>query len=66
MRHFRIFTRHAGRHDVEAETQRHAVAALVARLGLTESQTAQVVTWSVAEILNKDDPRWAECEVKRR
>lgn len=45
-----IYTRHAGWHEVRAESHRHAVAALVARLGLTEEQTAQVVSWSVAEL----------------
>lgn len=45
-----IYTRHAGWHEVRAESLRHAVAALVVRLGLTEQQTAQVVSWAVAEL----------------
>ena len=49
-RRFKVYTRHNGNHEVTAESTRHAVAAIVARLGLTEQQTAQVTTWAVAEV----------------
>ena len=49
-RHYRIYTRTHGNHEVAAQTARHAVAAIVARLGLTEQQTEQVVKWAVAEV----------------
>lgn len=37
-RHYRIYTRHAGSHDVTAQTKREAIARVVARLGLGETR----------------------------
>lgn len=48
-RHYRIYTRNAGNHDVTAQTKREAIARVVARLGLTEERCATVNTWAVAE-----------------
>ena len=48
-RHFKVFTRTHGTQSVSAQTARHAVAAIVARLGLDEKETAQVVRWAVTE-----------------
>lgn len=50
MRHFLVYTKDGRRYAVTAGSTRHAVAAIVARLGLTEQQSAQVVSWSVKDI----------------
>lgn len=49
-RHFRIFTRTLGNHDVAAQTKREAVSRIVARLGLAEERCATVNTWAVSEV----------------
>ena len=49
-RHYRIFTRSLGNHDVTAQTKREAIARVVARLGLEEERCATVNTWAVAEV----------------
>ena len=46
----KIYTVNAGRrgiHIVTAKTRAHAVAALVARLKLTEAQTEETTRWAV-------------------
>jgi len=48
-RRFTIYTRHAGRHEVAAQTKREALAKVVARLGLTEQQCQMVNTWAISE-----------------
>lgn len=49
MRHFKIYTRAWGNHDVDADTKREAVARLVARLGLKECECAGVGNWAISE-----------------
>ncbi len=49
-RHYRIYTRTLGNHDVTAQTKREAIARVVARLGLAEERCATVNTWAVAEV----------------
>lgn len=49
-RHFKIYTRTLGNHDVTAQTKREAVACVVARLGLDEQRCSMVNTWAVAEM----------------
>ena len=49
MRHFKIYTRAWGNHDVDADTKREAVAKLVARLGLKECECAGVGNWAISE-----------------
>jgi hypothetical protein len=49
-RHYRIYTRTLGNHDVTAQTKREAIARVVARLGLEEERCATVNTWAVAEV----------------
>ncbi|MBO7686722.1 MAG: hypothetical protein J6V72_10070 [Kiritimatiellae bacterium] len=48
MRRFLVGTRGRGNFPVSAETVRHAVARVVARLKLTEEETASVVNWFVS------------------
>ncbi len=48
-RHFKIYTRALGNHDVTAQTKREAIARVVARLGLAEDRCATVNTWAVTE-----------------
>lgn len=48
-RHYRIYTRTLGNHDVTAQTKREAIARVVARLGIAEERCATVNTWAVAE-----------------
>ena len=55
---YRIYTRTHGVHEVVAQTARHAVAAIVARIGLTEQETACVVKWSVVK--NKEEKQGEE------
>lgn len=55
-RHYRIFTRTHGNHEIAAQTKREAVARVVARLGLDEEQCAQVNTWAVAEVRAPSHP----------
>lgn len=54
MRRYVIYTPSMGKHEVTARTVLHAVAALVARLGLTEQQTETVLSWSVTEQKGED------------
>lgn len=49
MKNFIVYTSKHGEHEVAAQTARHAVAAIVARIGLTEQETACVVKWSVVK-----------------
>lgn len=49
-RHYRIYTRTLGNHDVTAQTKREAIARVVARLGLEEERCSMVNTWAVAEV----------------
>lgn len=49
-RHYRIYTRTLGNHEVDAATKREAVARVVARLGLAEDMCAAVNKWAVAEV----------------
>lgn len=49
-RHYRIYTRTLGNHDVTAQTKREAIARVVARLGLEEGRCQMVNTWAVAEV----------------
>ena len=49
MRHFKIYTRAWGNHEVDADTKREAVAKLVARLGLKECECAGVGNWAISE-----------------
>ena len=49
-RHYRIYTRSHGNHEVAAQTKREAIARVVARLGLEEERCAQVNTWAVVEV----------------
>lgn len=49
-RHFKIYARTLGNHEVEAQSKREAVARVVARLGLEEERCATVNTWAVAEV----------------
>ena len=49
-RHYRIYTRTLGNHEVAAQTKREAIARLVARLGLDEQRCQMVNTWAVAEV----------------
>ena len=49
-RHFKIYTRTLGNHDVAAQTKREAIARVVARLGLDEQRCQMVNTWAVAEV----------------
>ena len=46
---FMIYAGKRGTHKVVAQTARHAVSAIVARIGLTEQETACVVKWSVVK-----------------
>lgn len=58
MKHFSVYTAKHGKHEVVAQTARHAVAAVVARIGLTEQETACVVKWSVVK--NKEEKQGEE------
>lgn len=58
MKHFNVYTTKYGEHEVVAQTARHAVAAVVARIGLTEQETACVVKWSVVK--NKEEKQGEE------
>ena len=49
MRHFKIYTRAWGNHDVDAATKREAVARLVARLGIKEERCDMVNHWAISE-----------------
>ena len=49
-RHYRIYTRTLGNHEVAAQTKREAIARVVARLGLEEERCATVNTWAVSEV----------------
>ena len=49
-RHYRIYTRSLGNHEVAAQTKREAIARVVARLGIEEERCQMVNTWSVAEV----------------
>lgn len=49
-RHFKIYTRTHGNHDVTAQTKREAIARVVARLGIEEEMCQMVNTWAVAEV----------------
>ena len=49
MKKYTVITRRKGTHRVLALTNRHAVACIVARLGLNEQQAAEVVRWVVVE-----------------
>lgn len=49
-RHFKVYTRTLGNHDVTAQTKREAIARVVARLGLEEERCQMVNTWAVAEV----------------
>jgi coenzyme F420-reducing hydrogenase delta subunit len=49
-RHFKIYTRTLGNHEVAAQTKREAIARVVARLGLEEERCQTVNTWAVAEV----------------
>lgn len=49
MRHFKIYTRAWGNHEVDAATKREAVARLVARLGLKECECDGVASWAISE-----------------
>lgn len=55
MRHFKIYTRAWGNHDVDADTKREAVAKLVARLGLKECECAGVGNWAISERQVRND-----------
>lgn len=55
-RHFKIYTRTLGNHDVTAQTKREAIACVVARLGLEEERCATVNTWAVAEVRAPSQP----------
>lgn len=48
MKKYMILTR-KGQYHIEAQTRKHAIAILVARLKLDESQTIQVVNWIIIE-----------------
>ena len=48
MKKYMILTR-KGEYHVEAQTRRHAIAILVARLKLDEQQAIQVVNWIIVE-----------------
>lgn len=50
MRHYRIYTRTLGNHEVSAQTKREAIARVVARLGLEEERCQTVNAWAVAEV----------------
>ncbi|MBQ1428721.1 MAG: hypothetical protein IIZ06_03550 [Kiritimatiellae bacterium] len=49
-RHYRIYTRTLGNHEVAAQTKREAIARVVARLGIAEERCVTVNTWAVAEV----------------
>ena len=49
-RHYRIYTRILGNHDVAAQTKREAIARVVARLGLDEQRCQTVNAWAVVEV----------------
>lgn len=49
-RHFKIYTRTLGNHEVAAQTKREAIARVVARLGLAEERCQMVNMWAVAEV----------------
>lgn len=55
---FMVYAGKRGTHEVVAQTARHAVAAVVARIGLTEQETACVVKWSVVK--NKEEKQGEE------
>lgn len=48
MKKFMIMTKR-GQYHIEAQTRRHAVAILVARLRLDEQQAVQVINWVIVE-----------------
>lgn len=48
MKKYMILTR-KGEYNVEAQTRRHAIAILVARLKLDEQQAIQVMNWIIVE-----------------
>ena len=50
---YTVHTRRRGIYAVTAKTRAHAVAALTARLGLTEAQTEETTRWAVC----RDKPR---------
>lgn len=55
---FMVYAGKRGTHKVVAQTARQAVAAVVARIGLTEQETACVVKWSVVK--NKEEKQGEE------
>ena len=55
-RHFKIYTRTLGNHEVAAQTKREAIARVVARLGLDEQRCSMVNTWAVAEVRGPSHP----------
>lgn len=45
---YRVYTRTHGNHDVEAQTNRQAVACIVARLKLSEAEAMKSIGWAVS------------------
>ena len=48
-RPFVVYARNRGRHAVRAHSARHAVAAVVARLKLSEREAVETCAWCVTE-----------------